>query len=219
MRINVKRIDTGKIITLNVDPDYTIDNVKAFIRTLEGIPRNEQRLIFAGKDLADDLTLAECNIEHNDCIDMLIRLRGGGGRALVKQMLMKKKPVLTTAEDRKLFEDCHSLALKAMSTTSVDAKQILASFTKEGLTELKEYLDHSKDVNQIKMKKIISFAPEVKLLQSLSDKLTHAIESVSDRGFNSFIDVYGKEDGSIDMVGIKNRVNYILESAPTTMES
>ncbi len=218
MQINVKRIDTGKIITLNVDSDYTIDTVKAFIRTLEGIPRDHQRLIFAGVDLENNLTLAECNIQNTDRIDMLIRARGGG-RALVKQMLMKKKPALTTAEDRKLFEDCHSLALKAMATTSVDAKQILASFTKEGLTELKEYLDHSKDVNQIKMKKIISFAPEVKLLQSLSDKLTHAIESVSDRGFNSFIDVYGKEDGSIDMVGIKNRVNFILENAPTTMES
>ncbi len=56
MQINVKRIDTGKIITLNVEPDYTINNLKAIICTFEGIPRNHQRLIFAGNDLPDEVS-------------------------------------------------------------------------------------------------------------------------------------------------------------------
>eukprot|EP00755_Sulcionema_specki_P008591 Sspe_Gene.49::Locus_19_Transcript_1_1_Confidence_1.000_Length_2145::g.49::m.49/K08770/UBC; ubiquitin C len=68
---------TGKVVVLGVDADFTIATLKRLIQDKEGIPPDQQRLIFAGAQLEDETTLRAAGVEKDSTLHLVLRLRGG----------------------------------------------------------------------------------------------------------------------------------------------
>jgi len=75
--INVKTL-SGKIMSLVVDPEDTIRELKEYLEERSGVPAIQQRLIFRGKQVGDARTLAESQVETGSVLHLVLALRGGG---------------------------------------------------------------------------------------------------------------------------------------------
>ncbi|PHH67245.1 hypothetical protein CDD81_3014 [Ophiocordyceps australis] len=76
MLIKVRTL-TGKEIELDIEMDYKVSQIKEKVEEKEGIPPVQQRLIFGGKQMADDKTAQEYSLQAGDTLHLVLALRGG----------------------------------------------------------------------------------------------------------------------------------------------
>eukprot|EP00292_Cryptomonas_paramecium_P032418 CAMPEP_0113681034 /NCGR_PEP_ID=MMETSP0038_2-20120614/11722_1 /TAXON_ID=2898 /ORGANISM="Cryptomonas paramecium" /LENGTH=77 /DNA_ID=CAMNT_0000599625 /DNA_START=147 /DNA_END=380 /DNA_ORIENTATION=+ /assembly_acc=CAM_ASM_000170 len=76
MQIKVKTL-TGKEIEFDIEPTDTVRRIKERVEEKEGIPPQQQRLIFGGKQMHDDKTASDYNLEGGSTLHLVLALRGG----------------------------------------------------------------------------------------------------------------------------------------------
>ncbi|RXK37631.1 ubiquitin-40S ribosomal protein S27a [Tremella mesenterica] len=90
MQIFVKTLP-GTTLTLDLNSETTVDNVKSLITLRQGIPESEQRLVFGGKQLQDGRTLGEYDVQKESTLHLMMSLDGGAKKRKKKNYTTPKK--------------------------------------------------------------------------------------------------------------------------------
>jgi ubiquitin len=211
---------SGKTITLHVEASNTIAIVKGILKNKEGIPKNQQRLIFADQQLEDGCTISDYNIQNEATLLLMIRGRGGMPKSVVKRSLQKNRGHLLTTENcKKNYTEAFHSAAKTTKPTKINIKSMLKSLSQEDKDEMEHFFKHGKDTFENKLSKLACLCPEVKHMDLVIDKLNYAKQSQIEMFMDSAIEQYATKKGEWDISLFKAHLALAIEDVSSSSAS
>jgi ubiquitin C len=117
---------TGKTITLNVELSDAVEYIKSIVETKTGIPADEQRLIFGGKQLQDGRILSDFYVQRESTLHLVLRLRNG--KPPISNFVQVLKLISSTKEK---YEIDKSEAIKIVKNALKNAKEVYPNYSFE----------------------------------------------------------------------------------------